>query len=475
MKFSVPLLLLLVMMTACSSYSPDLPELEIPSTWKEPVRSEICFNQEKNRFWEYFNDPLLNALEEEAIAANSDIKIAIYRIIQASSIVSSEYAERMPHVNLAANFMNDETLLNPRSFGSPTKKLKRVQQQEYSIVADFSYELDLWGKLKAQEESARSRWQATQWEYEFVFQTVVTEVAIRYFTLRTLGEEIHFLTRAIALRKDAVFLNQCRVEAGADPEVDLSRAKLELALAEVDIEEAKCQYAIQEHALATLLGKPASCWSLELGLLPTNIPPVPAVMPAEILMRRADVQQSLALLAADRSNVDVALRNYFPSFSLTTAAGLASPFLSHLFEWEGRYWSYIFDLFAPLYDGGKRNANLLEAKAQFAENFNDYVKTVNCAFQDVEDALADINYLHLQYEGQKRALDAASDTAYLSNEQFNTGLISYLLVQDAENTLLDVERKAISLKGEKILAWVRLMKALGIQSRECISAIPANM
>ena len=139
-----------------------------------------------------------------------------------------------------------------------------------------------------------------------------------------------------------------------------------------------------------LLGKAPSNWSLPQGCLPECVPEVPAILPSEVLIRRADVQQQLNLIAAGRSDVDAAIKDYFPSFPLTSNLGLSSPTLKDLFKWEARYWQYAINILAPLYDGGRRKARVKQAKALFKENFANYQKTVNQAFQDVEDALSSL-------------------------------------------------------------------------------------
>jgi multidrug efflux system outer membrane protein len=461
MKKTLATVGVLTLLSSCATFNPAVPETEIPHAWKENVKSTRSYALD-NHFWEYFEDPILNALESEAIAANFDLQIAVYRIQEARALVSREHSKRLPQVTLNASATADETLLNPRSYGSP-RNLERVQQREYDVLADFAYEIDFWGKFKAQETGARMRQEAASWEYEFVYQTVVTEVAARYFSLRTLEEEIECLTQAICNRQNTVSIHECRVEAGFDPTMDLARAKLNLALAEADLEAVKKHHAIEHNALVTLLGRPASSWSLPPGKLPAITPPIPAILPSEVLMRRADVQQQLALVAAGRSDVDVALKDYFPSFPLTAALGLCSPVLSNLFEWQARYWQYAFNALAPVYDGGRRKANVAGAKARFHATFATYQNTVNRAFQDVEDALSTLHYSKLQYEAQGRALLSARDTALLSKDRYETGLISYLLVADSENMALDVARRSIALRGGQLLAWLRLMRALGIQ------------
>jgi multidrug efflux system outer membrane protein len=461
MKKTTPWLLL-SLVCSCGKYQPDLPQTEIPIAWKQDYQADAHFAQ-KNHFWELFEDPILNDLEEEAIQANFDLKIAAARIDEARALVKKEHAKRLPEVSFNGSAQVDETLLNPRFFGSP-RSLERVEQRQYNFLADFGYEIDLWGKFKAEEKSARYRENAAEWEYEFIYQNVVTDVAARYFTIRTLEQEVLFLEQAVQTRKDAVEIHTSRVEAGCDPELDLSRAKLELSLAEVELEVAKRLRVNEENALAVLLGKPASSWSLPQGQLPSVIPSIPEILPSEILIRRADIQRHLSLVAAGRSDVEVALKDYFPSFPLTAALGLSSPALKHLFEWQARYWQYAFNVLSPLYDGGKRKARVNFNKAAFKEAFASYQKTVNQAFQDVEDALSSIHFLQLQYEAQLSALQSAQDTSYLAKDRFETGLISYLLVADSEKTSLDVARRFIALKGEQILAWIRFMRAIGIQS-----------
>ena len=455
----------LLCVTGCMRYEPQMPEPVVPAAWKEYFPYDCCF-PEKNRFWQLFEDSFLNELEEKALAANFDLKIAVARILQARSIALKDYANRLPKVNLNTTLKADETLLNPRSFGSPIKYLERVTQQQYSLLAGFSYELDFWGKLKDKQESACYRLQASEWDYEFVYQNLVTEVALHYFALRTLEEELEFLEQTIFLLKETVGLKEYRVEAGLDFEIDLYRAKLELALAEAEIEQARWHYINEENALATLIAQPASCWKASPGHLPKQLPPLPLVVPSEVLLRRADIQAALALVSSGRADIDVALKSYFPSFPLTAGLGLASPFLSNFFQGEASYWGYTLNMVQYLFDGGQRRADVQIAKAQFLERFATYQKTVNQSFMDVEEALSALHYTNLQLIAQTEARDAAVDTFYLAKERWNSGLISYLLVADSEHTSIIAQRKLITLKGQKIMNWIRLMRALGLQPKD---------
>jgi multidrug efflux system outer membrane protein len=451
---------LLLLCTGCRTYNPDLPPLVIPHQWKEPIKADSSIVW-TDRFWEVFNDPVLNRLEEQATDANFDLQIAASRILEARALVTREHGARLPHVDLSASFNSDETLINPRYFGSPVKHLERVEQRQYTLLAGFAYEVDLWGKLKAKEQSALSHLDASVWEYAFVYQTIVTDVAIHYISLRILEEELALLKQSIGLWQDTVSINNCKVEAGLDPEVDLSRAKLELARVQAEEQQVYRRHALLEHALATLLGEPASTWTVPQGNTPLQLPKVPEVLPSEVVKKRPDIQRQMALLSAGRSDVDAALREFFPSIPLTASVGLAAPFLSDLLTWQARYWSYLFSVLQPLFDGNRRKADVEGAKARFATRFASYQKSVVTAFQDVEDALASLHYLQREYEAEERATEAAKDTVSLGKEQFTHGLISYLLVADIEKTALEVEKRVVALKGERILAWIGLMKAFG--------------
>jgi NodT family efflux transporter outer membrane factor (OMF) lipoprotein len=438
-----------------------MTENETPISWKQTINTDTSPIQ-IDRFWELLGDPVLDDLEEQAIQANSDLLIAATRIDQAKALVKKEHSKRVPHINFNGSAEADQTLINPRFFGSP-HQLERVEQRQYNFLSEFTYEIDLWGKIKAQETSARHRSDAAEWEYAFVYQSIVTEVAARYITIRTLDEQIRFLKQSVQARQESVDLHSSRVEAGYESELDLSRAKLELSNAQVELEIINRLRAIEENALAILVGKTPSSWSLKDGDLPQIIPTPPSILPSDVLIRRADIQRQLSLVAAGRSDVDVAIRDYFPSFPLIGQLGLSSPTLKNLFEWEARYWQYAFNILAPLYDGGKRKAQVKIQKSAFREAFLNYQKTVNRAFQDVEDALSSIHYLQLQSEAQERALLSAQDTCLLANDRYQSGLISYLLVADSEQTSLKVSRNFIALKGERLIAWIHLMKALGVQ------------
>ncbi len=232
------------------------------------------------------------------------------------------------------------------------------------------------GKAEGKTRERRAQLQATQWEREFVYQTLVTDIAIHYFSLRVFQEQIAYLEETLGVYKDKVQLRHDRVHAGLEHEIDLSKSKYELALVEKPLEQTKHGCCLEENTLAALLGRPASSFKVAPGRLPKQIPNLPAIA-SEIILRRADIKRALAQVSAGRSDVNAALRSYFPSFPLTASLGLSTPLISHFFEWQARYWGYAFNALEPLFDGGKRKADVKYAKARFSEHFALYQKPVN--------------------------------------------------------------------------------------------------
>lgn len=463
---NVLLCFLFIILQSCNKFfCPDYSNIEVPSTWKTaltiPTEPQSPI---PNRFWELFDDPVLNHLEEQGIKCNLDLEAAFYRIEQARALTSIETSSLFPRIDLNTSVTRDETLIDPGDYGVRNPKFKRVQQQQYNILTQFSYELDLWGKLKDKKNNLQFREKAFVWERDLIYQTLVTDIALAYFSARTLEAEIQFLKKALDIQRNKIKIYQSRIEAGVDSGLEISRAKSEIGYIEVDLELAIKDLSLQKNKLATLIGSVPSSFDLLQGDFPSEMLSVPSILPSEVLFKRADVQKYWNTLAASHSEVNIALKDYFPSFSLTGMLGLASPTISSLFDWEGRYWKYLISVLEPIFDGGKKRGNVKKSKAHFYENFAQYKKSVIQALRDVEDSLSVFHAVNRQFIAQKKSLGAAQNILTITKNQFEAGLISYILVAEAEHNQIEIERKTIILRGEKFLAWVKLIKALGIQN-----------
>ncbi|MGA8165570.1 MAG: efflux transporter outer membrane subunit [Waddliaceae bacterium] len=455
------LLALLFLTTSCQqhlSVGNDLA-VPVPQGWKTEQLCEdgppLC-----TEWWTLFNDPQLDALEMTALSQNKDLLAACDRILEARALAGIAFSDRLPDLFFTPSIRQEKILIDFSDF-SPSSGDRRVYQNLYAFPLDFSYEFDFWGKYLHANKAARARLLAAQWGYLNVYNALTSDVAILYFSLRTLDEEIGYLEKAHEVRALTVHLFRTRVEANLDPEIDLFRAKLELARAEQELEDTKRLRNEGENALAVLLGTFASSFSLERGQLSQENPRIPPDLPSELLLNRPDIREKTELVLAALEEVGVANAEFFPSFSLTSSLGLVSPQLSHWFTWKDRFWSLTLRSLQVLFSGGRLCNQQRAAQACYLQAVHDYQRQVEIAFQDVENALNEIQYRKKQYEAQKKAQAAAAETTHLAKEQFEAGIINYLQVADAEKMELDAEREAIRLKGTNLMAAIQLIKALG--------------
>lgn len=455
-----PLLALLLLSGCGRQFSTDCDvTYPVPDEWKTPYDcNEIC--PFENSWWTCFNDCYLNHLEEQAITFNRDLFIACERIQEAKALACIAFSNRLPHLYLSPSYQKAGQLIETANY-TPFASDIRTFPESWSAPFALTYEVDFWGKYQHADQAAKARYLGTRWGYWNVYNTLTSDVATLYLTLRTLDEEIRYLEESVKVRQDAVDVNYARTKAGLDPEIDLSRAQLELARAEQELEDSTRLRALAENGLAILVGQVASCFSVDKGELPDQIPTFSAPLPCTLLLQRPDIWETTQELKARLEEVGVAYAEFFPSFDIGANIGYLSPQFGKWISWMARYWSMAIDANQTLFDGGRLVGNWRARVARYNMAVGLYQRQVEMAFEEVENAFVEIEFRKKQFEAQDRAAFAASDTAHLAHEQFNAGLINYLQVADAEKTELDTERLAIRLKGSRYLAAVQLVKALG--------------
>ncbi|MGR3911851.1 MAG: efflux transporter outer membrane subunit [Candidatus Rhabdochlamydia sp.] len=446
--------LVLLSLTSCYSVKEPLLVCDIPMHFEK----QQLLQEEKpltQKFWESLQDPVLNELEELAITANLDLKIAILRIEEAESMISHFRARKLPQV--------EATLQGSQNRGVITSST-RGGQENFSLLMGLSYDVDLWGKLKDQEKSAQLKADSVSWERDFIHEKIVCDVAFHYLKLRSLEKEIKLLEKSLQLREEKVELYHLRLNSGVDSKITLARSQLALATAQGELESVKEAYGLHLHSLAALVGKTPSSFTLKERSMPSLLPSLPQVLPSEVIQNRSDIQQQISQIASRHFEVSAALKDYFPTFSLTTALGVMTPQFVDLISWQSRYWSALFSLIQPLFDQ-TISAKVAKKEVELQMDITRYQKKVIEAFQEVEDALLQFESSRKQLDIYQSATKAAEETAVMTHDQFQAGLISYLLLADAEDDYLATERKKISLEGMHNLSWIKVMKALGV-SRE---------
>jgi multidrug efflux system outer membrane protein len=410
-------------------------------------------------WWTIFADPQLNELEAAARTGSQQLKAAYARLQQARAVARASEAELWPRVNLGTDVARTRQTENrPIQPGSTALSFT---SNRIRLPLDFSYEIDLWGRVERASEAQLARAQASGQAYRTAALSLHAEVAQLYFSLRALDSERALLRATIDFRHKALALINARFRGGVSGELDVARAETELATAQSEAIGLERRRADLEHALAALTGRNPSEFSLAESPLEQEPPAIPAGLPAELLQRRPDVIEAERLLAARSAEIGVAKGAFFPSIRLTGFAGFESTELSDLTSSGSRVWSFGPAVTLPLFDGGRNDANLERAKAAFDENLANYRQRILVAFQEVESALAALRILAEQAGAQANAVSTAQRTAHISNARYRAGLVAYLEVIDAERTALQNQRLAVQIRGQRLVNAVSLIKALG--------------
>ncbi len=410
-------------------------------------------------WWNVFNDAKLSELEDQARASSPNLRAAVARVVQARAIAGLAEAQYFPNITLDPSVSRTRYSANrPLQPGTPTVG---YTANDFRLPLDASYEIDVWGRVRRQVESANARLDATADDYFTVLLTLQADIAQTYFSLRSYDAEIDVLRRAIDIRRQALDLIDVRFKGGVGTELDVSRAKTEVAQAESDLIGVQKNRTRLEHALAILIGKPPADFSVAENPLNITPPVVPAGLPSDLLVRRPDVARAERLLAARNAEIGVAEAAYFPNFSLTGSLGFESAKLGDLIKSGSRTAGIGAGFSWPILDFGRVKGNVDVAKAAYEENLAQYKGQVLTAFGDVEDALSDLRILADQAQAQGRALDSAKQTAEISMTRYEAGLVIFLEVVDAERTRLQTQRLATQIDGQRLFASVGLIKALG--------------
>lgn len=428
-------------------------------TWKPAQPSEELARGE---WWKVFGDSTLDGLETQALDANQDLKAAIARVKQARALNQSARSALFPEID--AGFGPTREKLSPASqflppnANGPSQTLWRAQ-------ASVSYEVDLFGRVASSIDASRADLQQSEALLRSVQLALQADVAQNYFSLRELDGEQDLYARTVTLREEALKLAQHRFDEGDISELDVARAKSELATARSDAMTVARLRAASEHSLAILLGKPPA----QFALAPKPLEPVdiriPAGLPSALLERRPDIAAAERVMAAANARIGVAKSAFFPSLSLTGVGGFESASLGDLFRWSSRAFLLgpVFGtaLSMPLFDGGARSANLANARARYEEDVANYRQQVLVAFQEVEDNLANLRILTDQIQAQNDAVQSSARAAQLSRTQYREGSVSYLDVIDSERTVLQTQRASVQLAGAQAVSTVNLIRALG--------------
>ena len=406
----------------------------------------------RGEWWKAFADPQLDDLVARADRSNTSIQVAAARLAQARAIARITDADRMPQLSASGSVTRASGYVN--GTGGPARDFG-------AVGANLGYEVDLFGKLSRASEAASLDAQSREALLQSTRLLVEAEVAQTYLALRALDVERALVRGTVGAYRETLDLTERRFRAGDVAELDVARARTEVAATESEALALDQRRAQLEHALAVLVGEVSSAFDLPAGEWNTALPAIPAGVPSTVLTRRPDVSAAQLGMLSAQQRVGVAKAAWFPDLSLTATGGYASPDLGDLFKWSARAWGVGALLSLPVFDGGRRAAGVQNASAQLDEAVARYREQVLVAFRDVEDQLSQLRLLHDQAEAQARAVQSAARTTSLSDARYRNGLVSQLELLDARRSELRNRRQELQVRAAQYQATVGLIRALG--------------
>ncbi len=449
---------ILTAILAGCSFIPSYKRPVLPTSASYPgvTGKQASMNIGQLGWRDFFTDPRLQGLISQAIENNRDLRISIQRVEEARAQYGIRRSELLPSISAGALYNRLRTPAD-LSFGAP------LNLSVYQATLNLStWELDFWGRIRSLKEAALESYFATEEARRAAVVSIVAQVANTYLLQCDLDERIAIARKTIADRQGSYRITRRRYEVGAAPKLDAVQAESLLNQARVDLLDLQRQRDLNLNALTLLVGAPVT---LPVQLLsqvePGFVRQIPAGLPSDLLFNRPDVIAAEHQLKAENANIGAARADFFPSITLTGDLGTASTELKHLFEWSSRVWSYMPGISLPIFTGGRLRANLALSKALRNEAVANYEKTIQTAFREVADALADRRWLAQQVIAQQATLADENERVRLAWLRYQNGAASYLEVLDAQRDQYAAEQALVQARQALLASNVNLYSALG--------------
>lgn len=457
MKLSqvTPVVAAALSLQACISLGPDYrrPELTPPAEYSQPGAGAPI----PEEWWKLFHDPVLDQLVEEAMAGNQDLAAAAARVDEARALLGVTQADRFPE--LEAGVSGSRTKLSPATAQIPPGF--PLELDRYRATASLSYEFDFWGRYARASEAARAELLASEEGRRNVRLAVASDVAAAYFDLLALDRQLAVARETLTSRQESARLQKLRFDAGSISELDVSQAEAELAEAEATVPALERRLAQTEHRLGVLRGRFGGAVERRADLARLELPQVPAGVPSQLLARRPDVVAAELALVAANARIGIARAEYFPTISLTGYTGSESKELGDLLASGTGIWQLAANLVQPIFQHGRAKRNLEAVRARDRQALAAYVKSVQTAFAEVEDALVARSTGAAERAALERVVEALGRARRLARLRYDAGDSSYLELLDAERSLFRAELACEQSRRAEAGAVLSLVRALG--------------
>ena len=473
-KSSIAPLLTLLAFGGCTvgpRYARPSAPAPAPDAWKtQPPwqQAEPKDSISKGLWWQVFQDPVLDGYEQQLLQANQSLIAARDRLNQARSLARVATADYFPQVATDPSVVRERGSGNrPVNGAAPVVVNGVVQaihpytQSVYTIPFSLSYEADLFGRVRRNVEASNASLQSSAADLANVQLVLTAELAADYFTLRELDAEYQVVEESVGVQRKALDLLNTRHAGGiaSGLEVAQQATLLDSTISQASlVQQTRAQY---EHAIAVLVGLPASNFSVAAAPFKTTPPAVPLGVPSDVLERRPDIATYERDMAYENAQVGLAKTAFYPHILLSGSGGLQTTAISSLAGASSLFWSLGADALEPVLQGGRNRARLAAARAAYDESVANYRETVLTAFQQVEDGISNLSTLSQALSTQTAAVNDARKALEIANNRYVGGVTNYLDVITAQSTLLSNQRLETQLLGQQLVSTVYLVKALG--------------
>ncbi len=434
------------------------PTLPVPQSYPSQLATTPGGTSAATLAWrDYFTDPVLQRLIDTALENNRDLRLAALRVAEASAAFRIQRSDRFPSVGVGAQGGRSRIPADLSPTGASV-----IGGEYRAEVGLSSWELDLWGRVRNLEDSALQTWLASDSARQAVHLALIAQVADGYLGLREIDERVAIARQTVATRQESYRIFSRRAEVGSSSRLELTQVRTLLTQAQSLLTQLEQARATQLHALAQLLGAdPGALPALGPFDESTVLVQLRAGLPSELLTNRPDIIAAERQLRAANANIGAARAAFFPRIALTGTFGTASADLDGLFDSGSRAWAFMPTLSLPIFDGGRRRANLELSEVRRDIAVADYEKTIQTAFREVSDALSAGRWQAEQLAIQRTQQETQGERARLAKLRYDNGSAAYLEVLDAQRDLLDAQQQLVQARRSLLSSQVALYAALG--------------
>lgn len=437
--------------------APVATHWDVAEPWRESAPKDALG---KGDWWEVFRDDDLNGFEHDALLSNQTIKISVARLEQARALAAVQISTQFPQFSTGLS-PERQRLSGNRPANSSFTVLGPVTQNSYTLPFTVNYELDIFGRRRRSIEAAQASYQVNAADLENVRLLITSELAGDFFSLRQLDTQISLLSRTVDALSKGLDLVNSRYHGGVASGLDVAQEETLLNTTRTQLTLLNQQRKQFEDAIAVLVGKSAPDFHIASRELSVQPPTLNAGLPSDLLERRPDIAEAEREMAVANAQIGIAKAAYYPSFNLFANGGWQAADIAKLASIQSTFWAVGANVAESIFTGGARRAQVQYAQAGYDATVANYRGTVLQAFREVQDSLTGLTILDQAFQSQQQAVDASRRNLDIATNRYKGGLVSYLDVVTAQQTLLTNEQELAILQGQKLVTSVLLVKALG--------------